>query len=65
VTVLREARKAVFGETWGLPLAVALLVGASVALKHAAPGLWEHAGGWLLLAAVAGLLVWLVGREHR
>jgi hypothetical protein len=54
---LRAVRALVLGETWVLPLAVAVVVGAAVILREAAPSLWHDAGGPLLAAAVAGALV--------
>jgi hypothetical protein len=57
VSVLRELRKLVLGETWVLPLGVAALLAASLVLRAVAPDLWEDAGGFLLLSGVVGLLV--------
>jgi len=56
VSVLRELRKLVLGETWVLPLGVAALLAASLILRAVAPDLWEDAGGFLLLGGVVGLL---------
>jgi hypothetical protein len=55
VTLLRTLRKLVLGETWALPLAVVVAVGATAAARELAGlgGWFEDAGGWLLL----GLLV--------
>jgi hypothetical protein len=63
VSVLRELRKLVLGETWLLPLGVAALVGCALVLRAAAPDLWEDAGGFLLLAGVVTLLALAVGRR--
>jgi hypothetical protein len=45
-------RKLVLGETWTLPLGVALVLCAGVALDAVAGGdaWWRRAGGFLLLA---------------
>ena len=56
MSVLRELRKLVLGETWVLPLGVAALLAASLILRAVAPDLWEDAGGFLLLGGVVGLL---------
>jgi hypothetical protein len=56
VSVLRELRKLVLGETWVLPLGVAALLAAALVLRAVAPDLWEDAGGFLLLGGVVGLL---------
>jgi hypothetical protein len=57
MSVLRDLRKLVLGETWLLPLGVAALVGGALAVRALAPEVWEDAGGFLLLAGVVGLLV--------
>ena len=51
-------RKLVLGETWTLPLGVALVLCAGVALDAAAGGdaWWRRAGGFLLLAGVLAAL---------
>jgi hypothetical protein len=62
VNLLQQARNAVFGETWALPVGVALLLGAAVAIKLAAPDLWQDLGGPLLLVGASVVLVALVER---
>lgn len=62
MSVLGQARKAVFGETWALPIGVAALLGLAVLLKHAAADAWVDIGGPLLLAGAALILVVLVRR---
>jgi len=53
VSVLGEARKAIFGETWLLPVLVAAIVGSGAILREVVPGVWGSVGGLLLLAAAA------------
>jgi hypothetical protein len=65
VSVLRELRKLVLGETWVLPLGVAALLAASLILRAVAPDLWEDAGGFLLLGGVVGLLAVSAGSASR
>jgi uncharacterized membrane protein len=43
-------RKLVLGETRALPAAVAALLVAGLLLRALAPGFWDAAGGFLLLA---------------
>jgi len=53
---LTTTRKLVLGETWRLPIAVAVLLISSLVLREVAPSLWEAAGGpLLLLGAIAAL----------
>jgi hypothetical protein len=54
-TFLRTLRKLVLGETWALPLGVALAVAAAAVVREIAGpgGWWRDGGGWLLF----GLLV--------
>jgi hypothetical protein len=50
--MLRALRKLVLGETWSLPLGIALAVGGAFLVREAAgtSGWWEDAGGFVLLA---------------
>jgi hypothetical protein len=52
---LRTLRKLVLGETWALPVGVALAVAAAAVVREIAgpDGWWRDGGGWLLF----GLLV--------
>jgi hypothetical protein len=54
MTFLRTLRKLVLGETWVLPIGVALAVGAAGLLRALAGdhGWWRDAGGFVLLALV-------------
>ena len=65
MSVLRQARKAVFGETWLLPALVAALICAAVAIRAVAPGFWEDAGGLLLLGGAIATLVALTSVRAR
>jgi hypothetical protein len=51
---LRQLRKLVLGETWALPIGVALALGLAGALRVlAGPGGWfEDAGGFVVLVLV-------------
>lgn len=59
MNALQQARKAIFGETWQLPVAVALLLLTACVARAVAPALWGDAGGPLLLAAVVFVFVTL------
>jgi hypothetical protein len=52
-------RKLVLGETWSLPLGVALVLVCGLVLDAAFGDdrWWHHAGGFLLLAGVVATLV--------
>jgi len=62
MSVLRGIRSLVFGESWSLPLAVALLAGTAILLDALVPELWSDAGAALLLVAVPAILVITVRR---
>jgi hypothetical protein len=53
---MKALRKMVLGETWALPVAVAVVLAGALVLRAVAPEVWDDAGGFLLLAgAVAAL----------
>ena len=61
--MIAQLRKLVLGETWTLPLGVALTLVAALALDAAGPGWWERAGGFVVLgAALLTLVASLRGR---
>lgn len=64
MSLLREIRKAVIGETWELPVLVAALVGVAVTVKATAGALWEDAGGALLLGGAVAILLAVVLRTR-
>jgi hypothetical protein len=55
--VIAQLRRLVLGETWTLPLGVALMLVAALALDAAGPGWWEPAGGFVLLGGALLTLV--------
>jgi hypothetical protein len=59
MTVLRQLRKLVLGETWRLPvgITVAVLVAAAVRVAAGPDGWWREAGGFLLLGLLLAALV--------
>ena len=54
MSVLRQLRKLVLGETWSLPLGVAVALGVAgiVRAVDGDDGWWHHAGGFILLGLV-------------
>ena len=57
MSIIRRLRLLVLGETWTLPLGVALVLVAGALLREAAPGFWEDAGGFVLLGGVVAVLL--------
>jgi hypothetical protein len=55
--VIAQLRKLLLGETWTLPLGVAVTLVAALALDAARPAWWERGGGFVLLGAVLATLV--------
>jgi hypothetical protein len=47
---MKALRKMVLGETWALPLAVAILLLTGLVLRAVATDFWDDAGGFLILA---------------
>ena len=53
MTLLRQLRKAILGETWQLPLGIAVALGLSAAIRElAGDGGWWHEDGGLVLCAL-------------
>ena len=65
--MIRTLRKLVLGETWTLPIGVAVAVGAAGVLRALAGdgGWWRDAGGFVLLALIVLALLVAVGRPGR
>ena len=62
---MRELRKLVFGETIALPVGVALVFAAGLALEALAGSWWEDDGGFVLLALVVAVLAASLAPAHR
>jgi hypothetical protein len=60
---MRTLRKLVLGETWTLPVGIALAVGIAGVLSAVAGSAhwWRDAGGFILLALLAGAFVAALG----
>ena len=61
--MLHTLRKLVLGETWVLPIGIALAVGGAFVVRAIAgrDGWWHEGGGFVLLAFVIATLVAAVG----
>lgn len=55
--MIAQLRKLILGETWTLPLGVAVTLVAALALDAANPAWWERGGGFVLLGTVVATLV--------
>jgi hypothetical protein len=65
--LIKTLRKLVLGETWTLPIGVAIAVGGAAVLDALADdaGWWRDGGGFVLLALVLVALLVAVGRPGR
>ena len=65
--MIATLRKLVLGETWTLPIGVAVAVGAAGILRAVAGdhGWWHDAGGFVLLGLIVLALLAAVGRPGR
>jgi hypothetical protein len=57
MSLLRTLKKLVFGETWLLPVGLALTIAASLLVRHLLGADWRDVGGFVLLAGVTTTLV--------
>ncbi len=57
IAVLATLRKLVLGETWAVPVGVALTVGVAGVLSAVGPGWWDDAGGFVVLAGALATFV--------
>jgi hypothetical protein len=62
---MRAVAKLLFGETWLLPVGLAVAVAAALVLRDVLGDEWGHAGGFVLLAGVIVVLVLSVGTSSR
>jgi hypothetical protein len=66
MSTLRALKKLLFGETWLLPAGIALVVAAcALLIRPLNADLWQHDGGFILLAGVVAVLVAAVSRTAR
>jgi hypothetical protein len=64
---MRALRKLILGETWALPVGVALTLAAGLALDALAgdDAWWRHGGGFVLLVLVVAALWSALPRRRR
>jgi hypothetical protein len=66
MSTLHTLKKLVLGETWLLPLGVAVVVGGSDLIVRPLVGAeWDHVGGVIILAGIVALLLVSVARDGR
>lgn len=66
MSTLHTLKKLVLGETWLLPLGVAVVVGGSDLIVRPLVGAeWHHVGGLIILAGIVALLLVSVARDGR
>ena len=66
MSTLRTLKKLILGETWILPIGLALTLAAGgLLLRSFANSDWPHLGGFLLLAGVLAVLLASVNRSAR
>ena len=62
---MRALRKLVLGETWTLPIGVAVTLAVGLGLDAADPGWWHRGGGFVLLAGAVATLALALRRGAR
>jgi hypothetical protein len=65
MTTLRTLKKLLFGETWLLPIGVAIVMTVAVVIRPLNRDLWADIGGFVLLAGVVAVLLTCVSRSAR
>jgi hypothetical protein len=66
MTTLRTLKKLLFGETWLLPIGIAVvLIVVALVIRPLDRHLWTDVGGFVLLAGVVAVLLTCVSRTAR
>jgi hypothetical protein len=60
---VKALKKLLLGETWVLPLGLALLLAAALILRPVLGDAWRHAGGFIVLAGAVAVLLVSVARS--
>lgn len=53
---MKELRALILGETWTIPIGIAIVLLVGFLLRAVAPDAWEDVGGFILLAGVIAVL---------
>jgi hypothetical protein len=62
MTTLRTLKKLLVGETWFLPIGIAILIAAALLIRPLDRHLWTRVGGLILLTGVIAVLLTCVRR---
>jgi Sec-independent protein secretion pathway component TatC len=62
---MRTITALLFGETWQLPVGLAVAIGVALVAREVLGDAWEHVGGFVLLAGVVLALVVSVAASAR
>ena len=65
MSFLRGLRALVLGETWAVPIGVALVLGAGALARELAGSLWHDAGSAALTGGVLAVVIVSVARGAR
>ncbi len=65
MSVLRTLRKLLFGETWLLPLGLAVTLVATLLVRRLLGDGWHNVGGFVLLTGIAAVLLGSVAISAR
>ena len=66
MSLLRQLRKAILGETWQLPLGIAVALGLAAVVRAAAgaEGWWRSGGGFVLAVGLVVALAFALPRRR-
>ena len=65
MTTMRTLKKLLFGETWLLPIGIAIVMTVALVIRSLDRHLWTDVGGFVLLAGVVAVLLTCVSRTAR
>jgi len=65
MSTLRTLKRLILGETWLLPIGIAVTLVAAGVLRSVVADDWAHVGGFVLLAAVLVILLASTDRSAR
>jgi hypothetical protein len=65
MSALRTIKKLILGETWLLPLGIAIVIAGTALVVRPRIAHWDRVGGFILLAGVIAVLLLSVARGAR